>query len=86
MSLRAVILGLLAAMLIAAVGYINDQVLRLNFLVGNHFPISVFGVLIVIAIAVNPLLRRIRRFWSFRPSEMAIVTALALVACSVPGS
>jgi len=86
MSTRAVILGLLAAALVAAAGYINDQVLRLNFLVGSHFPISVFGLLIVVMLTLNPLLFRVRRNWRLRSSELAVVTALVLVACSVPGS
>ena len=86
MSLRAVILGLFGAALIAGVGYLNDQVLRGNFLVGNHFPISVFGGLIVVTAAVNPLLFRLRRSWSLRPSELAVAVALVLVGCSVPGS
>jgi len=86
MSLRAVILGVLVAAVIAGVGYINDQVLRLNFLVGNHFPISVFGALIVFVLTVNPLLGLCRRRWRLRPAELATATALVLVACSVPGS
>jgi len=86
MSFRAVILGLLAGALIAGVGYLNDQVLRLNFLVGNHFPISVFGLLILYVLTINPLLALGRRDWRLRPAELATATALMLVACSVPGS
>jgi len=81
-SFRAVILGTIGAMLIAGVGYLNDQVLRLNFLVGNHFPISVFGMLILGMIVINPLLFR----WRFRSAEIAVALALVLIACSVPGS
>jgi hypothetical protein len=86
MSVRAVILGLLGAVLVAGLGYLNDQVLRLNFLVGNHFPISVFGALIILAGVLNPLLRRLHAGLALRPAELAVTTALVLVACSVPGS
>ncbi|GAG30654.1 unnamed protein product, partial [marine sediment metagenome] len=72
MTLRAVILGVLCAMFIAGFGYINDQVLRSTFLVGNHFPIGVFGGLIVLLLAINPLLYRLRRRWRLRPSELAV--------------
>ena len=86
MSLRAIILGLIGAVLIAGLGYLNDQILRLNFLVGNHFPISVFGLLLVMVLAVNPLLYMAKRTWALRPAELAVATTMVLVACSVPGS
>ena len=85
MSLRAVILGLIGALFIAAFGYYNDSVLRLTFLVGNHFPISVFGLLIVMVVAINPLLGWVRSRWRFAPAELAVAITLMLAACSVPG-
>ncbi len=85
MTLRSVVLGLLGAALLAGVGYINNQVLRLTALVGNHLPISVFGLLIVVAIGINPALHLLRRGWGVRPSELAVAMGLMLVACSVPG-
>ena len=86
MTIRAVILGLLGALVIAAIGFINDSVLRLTMLVGNHFPISVFGLLILLVIALNPLLSLIRRSWRFQPGELAVIVTFMLVACSIPGS
>ena len=80
------ILGLLGALVIAAIGFINDSVLRLTMLVGNHFPISVFGLLILLVIALNPLLSLIRRSWRFQPGELAVIVTFMLVACSIPGS
>ncbi len=86
MTLRALILGLAAALLVAGGGYINDSVLRLNFLVGNFFPISVFGLLIVVMVAVNPLLYSIRPAWRLTGPELAVALAMVLAACSIPGS
>ncbi len=86
MTFRAVILGFLAAMFIAGVGYINDRVLHLNYMVNNHFPISVFGLLILAAMVGNPILYMLRRTWRLRPAELAVIVALMLVACSIPGS
>jgi len=86
MSLRSVLLGVIGALFIACFGYINDSHLRLTFLVGNHFPISVFGLLIVLAMVVNPLLFKLRSKWRLRPAELAVITALMLVPCSIPGS
>ena len=86
MTLRAFILGLLAALLVAGGGYVNDSVLRLNFLVGNFFPVSVFGLLILIMLTANPLLHLLRPAWQLRPAELAVSLAMVLVACSIPGS
>ena len=85
MTLRAIILGLLGAVLLAAVGYLNDSVWRLNFVVGNHFPLTVFGLLLVVLTVVNPLLAMMRPGWGFRPGELAVALALVLAACAVPG-
>jgi hypothetical protein len=83
---RAVILGLLGAAFVAGIGYLNDSVLRLTLFVGNHFPISVFGILILTAIIANPVLYRLRAGWRLRPAELAVAVALMLVACCIPGS
>jgi len=83
---RSLIIGLALALGIAAFGYYNDSVLHLTLLVGNHLPISVFGLLIVATLALNPLLRRVSPRLLLRPPELAVVVTLALVACSIPGS
>jgi hypothetical protein len=59
---------------------LSDQVPRLNHFVGNHLPIIVFGPLILFALSVGILRRRVRA------AEVAVVLALAVVACNLPGS
>jgi len=86
MTFRAIILAMAGAAFIAAVGHLNDQVARLNHFVGNHFPIIVFGPLILVAMFANPVLRRLGRGWRFRPAELAVAVTLTLVACNIPGS
>jgi len=86
MSVRAIILGLVLAVCISGLGYLNDSVLRLTYLVGNHLPISVFGLLILMAMLLNPLLHLLRARWRLRPRELALIVAMMLVACSIPGS
>jgi len=86
LTLRAVILGLLGALFVAGAGYINDQYLRVNFMVGNHLPISVFGLLILVMMTVNPLLHLLRSSWRLATGELASVLALVLVACGIPSS
>ncbi len=86
MTLRATILGLLGALFIAGTGYINDRILHLNLMVGNHLPISVFGLLILGAMLVNPVLYLFHRSWRLRAGELVVIVAMMLVACSIPGS
>ena len=86
MTVRALVLGLLAAALLAGVGYLNDSVLRLTPIIGNHLPISVFGIMILCVIALNPLLHLLWRRMPFRAGELGVIVAVMLVACSVPTS
>lgn len=85
MSIRAVILGLVIGLSIAAFGYIVGTALALGTLVGNYFPASIYGLLILVCVGVNPLLRRLRPAWVLRPGELAVAMAISLAACSVPG-
>ncbi len=82
MTCRAVILGLAGAASICGLSYINDQILQQTYLVGNNMPVAVYGVLIVFVAVVNPLLRR----RGFSGGELAVILALSLAACCVPGS
>jgi len=86
MTKRAVILGLVGALLICALGYYNDAVIRQTALVGNHMPPSVYGTLIVFLVAINPLLFLLRRKWAFTGAELAVVLSITLAACVVPGA
>jgi len=86
MTRRALITGAVVGVLLAGFGYLNDWIFRLNMIVGNHVPISVFGMLIVTAIAVNPLIKRLGGRLALRSDELAVAVALTLVGCSIPGS
>ena len=84
MTVRAVVLGLLGALFIACAGYINDFVLKLTYLIGNHFPIFIFGGLVLFLLLVNPLLRLIRIDFSIK--EMATIVILMLSTACIPSS
>jgi len=85
MTFRAVLLGLGFAAFICGVTFFNDFVLRQTFLVGNYMPISVFGGLLLLVMLVNPLLRLFSKRAILSGRELAVIVALALVACAVPG-
>jgi len=84
LTIRAVLLGLLAALFIAGFGYYNDQVLGLESIVaGRLLPISVIGSLIAFVLLINPVIG-LRKRWAFRPRELAVMVALMLAGCSIP--
>ncbi|MHC4503834.1 MAG: DUF6785 family protein [Planctomycetota bacterium] len=85
MTARAVLLGLAGAAAVCGLTYVNDYVLRQTFLVGNFMPISVFGGLILFLLAVNPLLFRWSGRAALKGKEIAVIVALTLAACYVPG-
>lgn len=76
-------MGILGAVLMAAIGYLNRYLGALTHLTRGHFPITVFGGLFVVMAAINPALGAIRRRWSFRPAELAVMIALTLVGCNL---
>ena len=86
MSLRSLLIGLLLSAAIAAVGYYNDNVLRLTLIAGNPLPISVFGLLVIVEMLINPLLHAFHRSLRLRKGELAVIVAMMLVVCSIPGS
>ena len=84
MTIRAVILGLLGAVFIAAVTYLNDQVWGLSQIISSHLPVFVFGTLVVLVLAINPLLFLANPNWRLRPKELAVGMMLMLAVCSIP--
>jgi len=86
MTWRAVLIGFIAAMLIAMGGYFNDIYMRQSAIVGNFLPISIVGGLLVFVLVVSPLLWLIRRRWRFSAAELAVMLALPFAVCVVPSA
>ncbi len=84
MTVRAIILGLLAVGFICGFTYYNDCVLHQSLLISDHMPVVIYGGLILCVAIINPLLRRLRANWALRSGELALVMALVLAACCVP--
>ncbi len=85
-TLRALIIGTLLALFIASAAYFNDWVINQTHLIGNHLPIGVFGVVMLLMMVFNPLLRLWRSEGGLSGSELAVIAALGLVVCAWPGS
>ena len=84
MTLRAAILGLLAAACICGFTYYNDCVLNQSLLISDHMPVLIYGGLILFMAVLNPLLRGWRARLALTAAEVALVLALVLAACCVP--
>ncbi|MGQ9662462.1 MAG: DUF6785 family protein [Kiritimatiellia bacterium] len=84
MTRRAVILGLLGAILMGAGGqYALKYIPGLWMLIRGQLPVSVFGGVIVFVLLVNPVLGRLRPSFRLQPAEVAVIMALILVACGI---
>jgi hypothetical protein len=83
MTRRALIIGIIGAVVFAAGGrYVNFYVPGPN-LVRGHLPISVFGLIILFVMVINPLLGRIKASWRFKAAETAIIMALMLAVSAI---
>jgi len=85
MTMRSIFIGILCAVLLCVVTYFNDMVMKGTFLVGNYLPVAVFGSLILFLLMVNPLLRRLSHRLALSARELAVIIALVLFACYLPG-
>jgi len=81
MTRRSVILGLLGAAFVGGFCFFNDWILRQTYLVGNNMPASIYGLLLLVVLVVNPLLRR----RALGGQELAVIMALTLAGASIPG-
>ncbi len=86
LTIRSVIIGLLFVAFVCSYTYFNDHVMRQTMFVGNNMPISVYGLLVIFLVFFYPLLRRINRRLALTPAELAVILALTLASCAIPGA
>ena len=80
---RAVTIGLVGGAGLAAIGFVNDSVLGMTQIVGNHLPVSVYGLLVLGLLTVNPLLRRLSPRRALQPGEWAVALCITLAGAAV---
>ncbi|MHC4247811.1 MAG: DUF6785 family protein [Planctomycetota bacterium] len=83
MSVRAVVIGLVGALIVGATGYFNDIVMHQTFLSNNYLPLFIFGLVILFVVLVNPLLFYVSKRLALNAKEIALAVAIALPACAV---
>ena len=86
MTRRSLALGIASVAFLCSIVYFNDYVIDQNYFIGNHFPVSIYGGLILFLLLVNPVLQRMRRTLVFTGGELAVILALTLAACAIPSS
>lgn len=79
-------MGILLALAVSGTTYFNDWVIGQTNLVGNHLPISVFGIAVLLLLCINPLLRFLGPKATLGAAEVAVIVALGLAVCGWPGS
>ncbi|MFA9477947.1 DUF6785 family protein [Phycisphaerales bacterium AB-hyl4] len=84
MTIRAIILGLGLGIFISGFTHFNDLFMQSSLFINNHLPIAVFGLLVVLMLGVNPLLRLLGPRWSLGTAELAVIVALGLTSCGWP--
>jgi len=84
MTARAIVIGLVLGLVIAAVGYLNDWGLKLPGVACNLVPLSVFGFLVAGIFMLNPLIRLLRAR-QLSAGEWCVILALMMAACIIPG-
>jgi len=83
---RALCLGALLSLCVVLLQLYNDFYLENTLLLGNHLPAAGTTLLLFLAGAVNPLLRRARPAWALSSGELLLVWAMLGVAGGIAGS
>ncbi len=85
-TLRSVLLGLLGVIFICGLSPYNDWAVANTLIVGNFMPIGLVLVMLVLVLVLNAAMHRWTPGNALRESELAIVMAMMLAACSIPSS
>ena len=73
MTFRGVTIGILVAVAICSLGYFNDHIVGQDKLVPNLMPPVIYGVLILLLLALNPALKWIGSRLVLSAGELAVI-------------
>jgi hypothetical protein len=86
MTLRAIIIGLLAAGVLGLATPYSDLVIQGSDIVDSHMPLGPITLLVVLVLVVNTALRRVRERWALTRQELATIYIMALVSAALPSN
>ncbi len=81
---RSICLGLLSTVFVCAATPFNDIVLSDTSLAAGYFPLALVLVLFVLIVCINAPLHRFLPRHALSGGELAVITLMTLVACSLP--
>ncbi len=84
-TLRVVLLCLTLAVIFGYALPVIDYKIYNTFLGGSHLPAGAIGVLLILVLVVNPLVRLLRRTWALSRNEALTVYISCLFSSLVPG-
>ncbi len=83
-TLRAVILGFAFALFVDWLIMYSVYRIHSSWLVFGHMPVAVLMPFVVIALVLNPLLKRYLPSWRLNASELAVMFVMGLIAAGIP--
>jgi hypothetical protein len=84
LTVRGTAVGLVAVALVTMAGPYSEWVVRSSYMTTNYFPLGLAFLFILIALFLNPLLRRVGPRFALRGDDLGIVYTMLVVAVSVP--
>ena len=84
MTIRSIVLGLVAGAIISAVCFFNDAVIGQSMLIPHQFPPVVYGSLVAAVLLVGLICHALGRKMAFTGAEWAVSAALCLASCGIP--
>ncbi len=86
MTRRALAAGLLGVILVSAVCYFVDEVIRQGQVISSLMPVAIYGGLVLFVLVGYPLAARLGGDrWRLRPAEIITIFCFLLLACGIPG-
>ncbi len=79
---RSLLLGLCGVVIVAAFTPYNDFVLKNTRFIGNHFPIGITLMMLMLILGVNPLLKWVRPAAALRSTELIFIWTMCLVSAA----
>ncbi|MBN1675580.1 MAG: hypothetical protein JXR37_31350 [Kiritimatiellae bacterium] len=83
--LLAILLGFVGALFIWIVTPYNNLVVGNRGIGDSYLPVYAMFVTLLLILLINPLLRRFARPLALERGQLAVILAILLVACSIPG-